>query len=57
MNTANVEISWNVKATAPNKSIPAWDKPFIIGRMDLSVLNSSLGTHFKPMVWIAIPRN
>ena len=57
--TTNVDISWNGKAPGTNegKTTTELDKPFIIGRLDLSPLNSGLGTNFHPSIWIRIPNN
>ena len=60
MNATPVEISWNGKAPAESdegKTTTSLDKPFVISKLDLSILNDSLGTQFRPMVWIAIPQN
>lgn len=59
MNTTDIEIRWNGKTVDNNndRTTTELDKPFVISRMDLSCLNSLLGTHFRPMVWIGIPKN
>lgn len=59
MNAAPVEISWNGKApeTTEGQTTTEFDKPFVISKLDLSMVNSLLGTNFRPMVWIGIPKN
>jgi len=44
MNKANVEISWNGVPAATGTTKTEFDNPFVIGRVDLSRLNSLLGT-------------
>lgn len=56
MNKANVEISWNGVPAATGTTKTEFDNPFVIGRVDLSKLNSLLGKQFRPTVWIGIPR-
>jgi hypothetical protein len=51
MNTAEVQIDWMPTSSQSNggdKSTLDYQKPFAIRIPDLSILNSSLGTHFAP---------
>lgn len=43
MNKANVKISWNGVPAATGTTRTEFDNPFVIGRVDLSKLNSLLG--------------
>ena len=36
-------------------STPACDKPFMICKLDLSMLNSLIGSHFTPGMWLWVP--
>ena len=56
MNTAEVQIDWMPTSSQSNggdKSTLDYQKPFAIRIPDLSVLNSSMGTHFMPGYLIA----
>ena len=54
MDKLNCEISWNRKVNPSNVDKPSTvlNKPFMIGRFDLSPLNSGLGTNFRSTVLI-----
>jgi hypothetical protein len=62
MDKWNCQIQWNgnlidttKKDDKPSTVSTVKNQPFIVGRFDLSPLNSGLGTHFRPLVWIRIP--
>ena len=59
MNTTNVDISWNGKAPGTNegKTTTELDHPFLVSKLDFTILNNLVGSTIRPHVLIAIPQN